>query len=137
MIHFVLASHGRFAQEALASARMICGLPTGNFHVISLLDGGEGINRFETEAKELAAALENETVLLLADLFGAGPFMTLLSAFRDNNYKMLTGLNLPMVIEAMQCDDADLEEAAQNLLEAGKESGIQLLDKLVPEEETE
>lgn len=136
MIQFVLASHGLLAQEALAAARMICGLPLENFHVLSLPDGGEGIAKFDSEAKRLAEALADAQVLLLVDLFGATPFMSLLSAFRDNDYKLLTGLNLPMLIEALQSGDLPLAQAADACLEAGRSMGIQLVDKLIAEEET-
>lgn len=134
MIQFVLASHGNYAREALNSARMICGEDTERIHLLSVQDGGEGIARFGEQASALARSLAGSPVLIMADLFGGGPFMTLLSSFRDNDYKCLTGFNLPMVIEMLQTDGEDLEETAQMLEQIGKEISIRLIDKIVVEE---
>lgn len=135
MIQYVLASHGNFAREALNSARMICGVESDRIHLLSIQDGGEGIARFEEQAGLLAKELSADPVLIMADLFGGGPFMTLLSAFRDNDYKCIAGFNLSMVIELLQAEEEDLGELAEYILETGRDSGIRLINKIVVEEE--
>ena len=50
MIHYVLASHGNYAREALNSAKMICGEDTDRMNLLSVQDDGDGIDRFGTEA---------------------------------------------------------------------------------------
>lgn len=137
MVQFVFASHGRYAQEAVNSAQMIYGSIPESIHVISLLDGAAGIDQFQHQAEELAAAIGDAPVILLVDLFGASPFMTLLSAFRNTTYKLITGFNLPMVLEAMQCEADDLEGTVCLLLESGQAMGIQTVDKIIVQEETE
>lgn len=135
MIHYVLASHGNFAREALNSAKMICGMESDRVHLLSIQDGGEGIAHFEEQAGILAKELSGSPVLIMADLFGGGPFMTLLSAFRNNDYKCIAGFNLPMVIELLQAEDEDLGALAESVIETGRDSGIRLIDKIVVEEE--
>lgn len=135
MIHYVLASHGNFAREALNSAKMICGMESDRVHLLSIQDGGEGIAHFEEQAGILAKELSGSPVLIMADLFGGGPFMTLLSAFRNNDYKCIAGFNLPMVIEMLQAEDEDLGALAESVIETGRDSGIRLIDKIVVEEE--
>lgn len=135
MIHYVLASHGNFAREALNSAKMICGMESDRVHLLSIQDGGEGIAHFEEQAGLLAKELSGSPVLIMADLFGGGPFMTLLSAFRNNDYKCIAGFNLPMVIELLQAEDEDLGALAESVIETGRDSGIRLIDKIVVEEE--
>lgn len=135
MIHYVLASHGNFAREALNSAKMICGMESDRVHLLSIQDGGEGIAHFEEQAGILAKELSGSPVLIMADLLGGGPFMTLLSAFRNNDYKCIAGFNLPMVIEMLQAEDEDLGALAESVIETGRDSGIRLIDKIVVEEE--
>ena len=60
MIHYVLASHGNYAREALNSAKMICGEDTDRMNLLSVQDDGDGIDRFGTEAAALAENLRGE-----------------------------------------------------------------------------
>ena len=137
MIQYVIASHGGFARAGLEAAAMLFGEIPTNFHVLSLEDGGRGIACFEEEAAELAGRLREAPVLILADLFGGSPFMTLLSAFRHNEYKLISGFNLPMIVEALSLngEEATREEAARQITENGRDVGIRLVDKLSEEGE--
>ena len=104
-------------------------------HLLSVQDDGDGIDRFGTEAAALAENLRGEPVLIMADLFGGSPFMTLLSAFRDTEYVCLTGFNLAMVIQMLQYDGDDLHELAEDIASIGKDVSIRLIPKIIPEEE--
>ena len=132
-MQFVIASHGNFAKEGLKSAEMIFSKIPKNFHVLSLEDGGEGIDKFENDALDLALRLKEEKVVIMADLFGGSPFMKLLSAFRDVDYITITGFNLAMIIQAFEdCDNDDnLENVAQKLEDCGKNLGIRIVPKIV------
>jgi hypothetical protein len=104
-------------------------------NLLSVQDDGDGIDRFGTEAAALAENLRGEPVLIMADLFGGSPFMTLLSAFRDTEYVCLTGFNLAMVIQMLQYDGDDLHELAEDIASIGKDVSIRLIPKIIPEEE--
>ena len=62
--------------------------------------------------------------------------MTLLSAFRDNDYKLVSGFNLPMIIEALSQNQMDLTlgEIADRLVENGRNLSIRLVDKIQTDE---
>ena len=62
--------------------------------------------------------------------------MTLLSAFRDNDYKLVSGFNLPMIIEALSQNQMDLtlEEIADRLIDNGRNLSIRLVDKIQTDE---
>ena len=136
MVQYVIASHGRFAREGLNAASMLFGEIPDNFHVLSVLDGGGGIAAIEREAVELAKELMAQPVLIMSDFFGGSPFMTLLSAFRDNDYKLVSGFNLPMIIEALSQNQMDLTlgEIADRLVENGRNLSIRLVDKIQTDE---
>lgn len=80
---------------------------------------------FIKKAEELIDEDRDGEYLLLADLFGASPCNSLLMAFQHCRYRLVTGLNLGMVLEVLfQFDDMSLEEAAEHMVEIGK-GGIQ------------
>ena len=135
MIPFVIASHGEFAEAGLRAASMIMGSIPDNFHVLSVYDEGNGIDEFEKDACALANELGEKPVLILTDIFGGSPFMILLSAFRSNEYKVISGFNLPMLIEAMSrsAENLSLDEMSGKVIESGKENGIRLIDKIQSE----
>ena len=62
--------------------------------------------------------------------------MTLLSAFRDNDYKLVSGFNLPMIVEALSQNQSDLtlKEIADRLIDNGKNLSIRLVDKIQTDE---
>ena len=134
MLQFIVASHGNFASEALKSGAMIYGEVPANVYVLSIQDEGPGAVQFAKETEALAEQLAGNPVLILSDFFGGSPFMILLSKFRNNNYKLISGFNLPMVVEMLQCNGMGLEEAANSILTVGRDEGIRLVDKKTLEE---
>lgn len=134
MIQFVVASHGNFALEAIKSAAMVCGKIPDNIHVISLKDEEGDIEQFKAEAGKLANEIINDPVLILSDFYGGSPFMNLLTVFRNNDYKLISGFNLPMIIELFTCSSVGLKDAVDTIMDAGRNS-IRFVDRLIVGEE--
>ena len=66
-------------------------------------------------------------VLVLADLFGGSPFNATASNMKNLKFKCLTGMNLPMLLEALiSKEDGDLKELTVKCDEAGKEGIIKI-----------
>jgi PTS system mannose-specific IIA component len=59
-------------------------------------------------------------VLVLTDMFGGTPTNLALSLLGDN-LEVLTGLNLPMVLKALQCRHLSPSELAHEVCRAGQE----------------
>jgi PTS system mannose-specific IIA component len=69
--------------------------------------------------------------LVLTDLFGATPCniaQKLLNRYPENALRIITGLNLPMLLKVINYRDADLETLTEKALSGGKE-GITLCNK--------
>ena len=78
------------------------------------------IKQLDTILKDLDTG---EGVLLLTDLFGATP-SNIAQAIREaHNARLVTGLNLPMLIRVMNYPDLNLDELADEAVEGGQ-SGI-------------
>ncbi len=132
MINFIIVSHGKMAEGIVDAIKLIVGNQTG-VEMISL-EEHQSIEdleeKIEVAIKEL---LKNSTgVLIFADLFGASPFnMAAKAAVKYKSVEVVTGVNLPMVIESiMQRGNYSISEIAREARESGKQ-GIRLLSDLI------
>ncbi len=129
MVSIVLASHGRFSEGIKESGQMIFG-PQEDVEAV-VLTPEMGPDDFR--AKVLAAIdtfSQKEQVLFLVDLWGGTPFNQISKLIEERggeDWVAVTGMNLPMVIEAygdrMGMDTA--KEIAQAIKPESK-SGIRI-----------
>lgn len=101
MVGIILASHGEFANGILQSGSMIFG-EQADVKAVTL-QPSEGPDDLKAKIEAAIATFENqEEVLILVDLWGGTPFNQangLISGHEDK-WAIVTGLNLPMLIEA-------------------------------------
>ena len=110
MFGIIVGTHGIFSQELLKSCEMICG-EQKNVRAVTLVPG-EGpddvVKKYEAAIAELDC---DGGVLFLNDLFGGSPYNAACRLVISNeNYGIVTGVNLPMLIEmcsAQMMDDGD------------------------------
>lgn len=101
MVGIILASHGDFAVGILQSATMIVG-EQENIAAVTL-QPSEGPDDIRAKIEAAAKSFDTEEVLLLADLWGGTPFNQATTLFdqHQEQWAIVAGLNLPMVIEAI------------------------------------
>lgn len=120
----IVMSHGNMALEAIQSASMIAGEIEGVYPIsMEALDGLEG-----TVAKlnKVLEQLKDEKALIIADLFGGTPFnVANMACTKNANLRVISGLNLGMLIEYAFCGIEDLDELAAYMVNIGKQ-GVQL-----------
>lgn len=101
MVGIILASHGDFAKGILQSGEMIFGTQP-NVKAVTL-QPSEGPDDIRAKMEEAITTFENpEQVLFMVDLWGGTPFNQtsgLINGHEDT-WAVVTGLNLPMLIEA-------------------------------------
>lgn len=100
MVGIVLASHGEFAKGILQSGSMVYG-DQENVAAVTLMPS-EGPDDFRKKLEEAVASFDDQTeVLFLVDLWGGTPFnQSSAYASEHKEWAIITGLNLPMLIEA-------------------------------------
>lgn len=101
MVGIILASHGEFAEGILQSGSMIFGEQENVKAVI--LKPSEGPDDLKAKLNEAIASFDNQDeVLFLVDLWGGTPFNQANSLLEEHKDKwaIVSGLNLPMLIEA-------------------------------------
>ena len=100
MVGIVLASHGELAAGVRQTSSMVFG-DQENVAVVSL-EPSMGPDDFRANLEKAVATFEDqEQVLFLVDLWGGTPFnQTTAFAKGHDTWAIVTGLSLPMVIEA-------------------------------------
>ena len=138
MVGIILASHGDFAKGILQSGEMIFGTQPDVKAVT--LQPSEGPDDIRAKMEKAITTFENpEQVLFMVDLWGGTPFNQtsgLINGHEDT-WAVVTGLNLPMLIEAfasrMSMESA--QEIAAHVYGVAKE-GVRLLpEALEPAQE--
>lgn len=122
MITIILVSHGKLSYELLNSANMIIRNEAKDIYAVSL-DEDSGIDTFKEKLLNIAQKVKGNEVLILCDIKGGSPFNTSLVVFKDYDYKLLTGMNLPMLLEIlMHRRHATLDNLADIAVKAGASS---------------
>lgn len=138
MVGIILASHGGFAEGIKQSGAMVFG-EQPNLAAVTLMPS-QGPDDVKRQMEEAIASFENpDEVLFLVDLWGGTPFNQAngLLAGHEDKWAIVTGLNLPMLIEAyvarMGVESA--QEIAKMISPSGKD-GIKLCpETLEPKKE--
>ena len=130
MIGMIVVSHGKMAEGVKDSVELIFGQPE-QFETSALVVG-QAFEAFKDDvAAKIKAVDTGDGVLAFVDLFGASPYnaaMKLYPAFKaaDSEVRVVTGLNLPMIIESlgMRSVETSVENLAKQAVLAGRD-GIQ------------
>ena len=125
MVGIVLASHGGFADGIAQSAQMLFGEQDNFAHVILSPDEGPGDIKSKME-DAIASFDDSNEVLLIVDLWGGTPFNQANGLLEDHeNWAVVSGMNLPMVVEAltqrMTNPDHTAKEIATAIIEPAKD----------------
>ncbi|MDT2815807.1 mannose/fructose/sorbose PTS transporter subunit IIA [Vagococcus carniphilus] len=138
MVGIILASHGEFASGILQSASMIFG-EQENVAAVTLMPS-EGPEDIKKKMQDAVQSFDNQDeVLFLVDLWGGTPFNQANSLFEEHkeNWAIVAGMNLPMVIEAYasRFSMESAQEIATHILGTAKEGVKVKPEELEPEEE--
>ncbi|SFN42078.1 PTS system D-mannose-specific IIA component, Man family /PTS system D-mannose-specific IIB component, Man family [Xenorhabdus japonica] len=124
----MIGTHGAAAEQLLHTTEMLIG-EQGNVSYIDFVPGENADTLFDKYNKKLESLDTEQGVLFFVDTWGGSPFNAANRIVVDkDNYEIITGVNIPMLVEAFMCrdDDPSMEELVSVALEAGKE-GIRAL----------
>jgi PTS system mannose-specific IIA component/PTS system mannose-specific IIB component len=129
-IPIVVVGHGGFADGLRDAAEMIVG-PQERLATVSLQpeDSPESVG--ERLRRALADLGSERGAVVLADLFGGSPANgALAAAANDDSLHLVTGVNLPMLLEVLTSAGPDAASLAATALTAGTEGVIDASAKL-------
>nr|WP_232370066.1 PTS mannose transporter subunit IIAB [Xenorhabdus lircayensis] len=124
----MIGTHGAAAEQLLHTAEMLIG-EQENVSYIDFVPGENADTLFDKYNKKLEPLDTEQGVLFFVDTWGGSPFNAANRIVVDkDNYEIITGVNVPMLVEAFMCrdDNPSMEELVSVALEAGKE-GIRAL----------
>lgn len=103
MVGFVIATHGKLASGFLDAVKLIIG-EQENIGEIGLFEGND-VSEFGLKLEKLIRQEdEGDGVIVFTDLFAASPYnqaALCASRIKDVKIQLITGVNLPMIIEAI------------------------------------
>ncbi|MBB71953.1 MAG: PTS fructose transporter subunit IIA [Legionellales bacterium] len=120
-VNLVLITHDDIGTSLMKAATMTFGelpLPTTSVAVSYETDPEDLTPRLQQLAKTMTA---NCGVLVLTDLFGSTP-CNIAQGLQDvANVRVISGLNLPMMIRVLNYPNLSLDELADKAISGGKE----------------
>ncbi len=101
MVSLIVSGHGQLAPGLLSAAEMIFG--TNDTIKAVPFKKEEGLEDLKAHFEEALQSFEpNSEVLFLIDLFGGSPYNAAVSlVYGQDNLDVVTGVSLPMVLEAL------------------------------------
>lgn len=128
MRHYILASHGRFAQGIYESVKIIIG-EQDNVHIIC------GYINGETDVKEKIAAvmkqipMEDE-LIACSDLLGGSVNNELMKYQNRKQYYLIAGMNLPLLMNLFLYKDENPKDLIHRVMPELQNSIVFCNDKL-------
>lgn len=122
MVGILILTHGELGRQLIATAKLIGINSETNLEALSIdpSDSPEALR--DQIAKKIKKMNSGGGVLILTDLFGGTPTNLSLSFLEEGKVEVVTGLNLPMLIKAINSRNLDLVTLAKSTCEAGKEN---------------
>lgn len=123
MVAVVIGTHGKFSEELLKSSEMIFGKQDNVGYIT--FKPGEGLEDLVSKYTEVINGLDSKDgVLFMVDLFGGSPYNAAsMMAIENENMDVVTGINLPMLLETFgNMSFSNLEELVNVAKNAGHES---------------
>ena len=114
MVGFVIAGHGRLAEEFLSTATQIVG-EIAKTATCSVVPGASLEDIRQILASAIRSVDDELGVILFADLVGGSPCTQGLTLCNNNKLEVVTGVNLPMILKAATLRSADPHIAARDL----------------------
>lgn len=115
---FILVSHGDLAKSMLGSAQMIVG-EQEDAQAFGLYPKDD-IGGLKDQIKTAIDEMGGEDIICFTDLFSGSPFNSVVSLMGEYPIRHITGMNLPMILEAfmMRMNETNtLEDICNKLIE--------------------
>lgn len=122
MFGLLLITHGDLAKGLLSALEMVMG-PQKNVQTISLTPEMGSEQLLALINQKINSFVDCKAIFLVSDLFGGTPFNTSLTTLQTQSTSplfLLTGVNLPMLIQFCSSQTDDPEALQLECLEEGK-----------------
>ena len=118
----MIGTHGVAAEQLLRTTEMLIG-EQDNVSFIDFIPGENADTLFEKYTQKLTELDTTAGVLFLVDTWGGSPFNAASRIVNEHdNYEIITGVNVPMLVETFMCrdDNPSMDELINVALETGR-----------------
>ena len=124
MKQILIATHGKMASGIRYTAELI----VGKMDEITTIDAYVSPeDNVEKKFEEYFAQHENDRIFVFTDLMGGSVNQKLLGYSQKENVTLITGTNLPVLMQVMMADDDVTEEEIQEFIDDAREE-LQVVD---------
>lgn len=125
----LVVTHGAFGEELIKAAETVLG-PQERAESVGV-DVDRGVDKTVEAIREaIQRTSDKRGTIILTDLFGGSPTTLSLSLLKSEKVEVVTGVNLPMLVKALQSRQKPLAEIASDAAEAGRQ-GIKVAGALL------
>ncbi len=120
-VSLLIITHDRIGEQLLHTATTMLGVCPLNAATIAVHgDGDPDVIADEAETT-LARLDEGDGVLIITDAYGSTPSNIAIRLLKTRRAMVVAGINLPMLIRALNYPRLNLEELAQKALSGGRD----------------
>lgn len=118
-VGLLIITHNNIGEQLLKTATIMLGdnpLNTVNMNIDSNCDLDQSLQKAKASISELD---QGDGVLVLTDMYGSTPSNIANSLVEDDSVVVIAGINLPMLIRAMNYPRLNLQQLAEKALSGG------------------
>jgi mannose/fructose/sorbose-specific phosphotransferase system IIA component len=127
MVGIIAVSHGPFSKALIKSVEMVYG-KQDKVDAISL-EPGESMESLKNKINDIIKEFKVSEVLIMVDLLGGTPYNASSIEMENSNINVITGLNMPMLLETLLFRNETLEKISYIATEAGKNGIVNVKEK--------
>ena len=130
MVGILLVTHGQLGRAIRESAELLVG-SIEKVEDLSLL-AGQDVQELKAQVEAKMAVLDDgDGVLVLVDIPGGSPYNVTAQCIRGRQAECITGLNLPMLVEAVDSRSVlKLPELARSCMQLGADGIVDVRERL-------
>lgn len=118
-VGFVIVTHGQIGHSLIGAAEFILGHSLDQIGRLAVTQSGAEIPDLESMRKVIASVDEGDGVLVLTDLACASPSNTVEQLLEEKQARVVSGINLSMLLRAWNYRDEPLEKLAERAFQGG------------------
>jgi len=123
MIGILIVAHGSLADSLVDCAAHVLGQRPGKLATLDFIGHADPDERQKALQSRLAELDEGDGILVLTDVYGATPSNTLCRLLEPAHIEGISGVNLPMLIKALNYRDSlPLPQLIEKIVEGGRNS---------------
>ncbi len=123
MIGIVVVTHCNLGQALIEASEFIIGKPIESVTSVSININEDADSHRNRIAKAIKQVNTGNGIIMLTDMFGGTPSNLSYSFLEEGSIEVISGVNLPILIRAINLQQMDdLHKAVDILIDSGKKS---------------